>query len=103
MEHKPGDTIRLLKTTLTRGTYMGEEGIGYSFIGPSDTPTEGDFSAATRGHLQGWDEIVEATINKTCTLDYTKGGGYALFGPDAKMGIDSPQAAQEDGYLTIDD
>lgn len=38
------------RISTTRGSYMGEEGTGYNF-GPCAQP--GDFSAATRGHLQG--------------------------------------------------
>jgi hypothetical protein len=34
----------------TRGTYMGEEGTGYHFGAPA---AEGDFSRATRGHIEG--------------------------------------------------
>jgi hypothetical protein len=45
--------VSATRTVVTSGTYMGEEGTGYSW-GPSEH--YGDISRATRGHIEGWTE-----------------------------------------------
>ena len=43
---------------------MGEEGTGYLFLLNGEEPAEGDFSAQTRGYLQGYDFAAEGDLDE---------------------------------------
>jgi hypothetical protein len=51
--------VKGYRNVVTQGTYMGEEGTGYAF---GELESYGDFSQATRGHIQGYTQPVEFEI-----------------------------------------
>lgn len=73
-------TVQLIKTEVTNGIYMGEEGIAYNFAEPdTDTTSMGDISWATRGHYQGYDELVSAELDSRLSLRLSRGGTHLAF------------------------
>ncbi len=56
--------IKLEQTEITKGTYMGEQGVGLGLIHPDDfgKPAMGDISRVTSGRLQGYESIIDAEL-----------------------------------------
>src|SRR5258708_3221992 len=91
--------VRLQHTTITKGTYMDEEGDGYLFAAPQQTACE-NISVATRGYYQGSEEIIEVDCPDGCRLSQNNGGFTILVLPDGRY-TDNPMVAAYEGVITI--
>lgn len=78
--------VAATKIEITKGYYMGEEGIGYDF----DLRPQGDISVATRGYYQGYQSPTELLIPDNAKIAKSKGGEMLMYG--------GPWVAK-DGYL----
>ena len=70
--------VEATRIVTTQGQYAGEEGVGYQW----GRSTLGDFSAATRGHIQGRHEpcLIEILVEGAEIVD-TEGFGLLLWLP----------------------
>ena len=85
-------TITLQGCHVDRGRHIGEQGDGYGFLLPCDSPNTGDISVATRGHYQGYEYAVQATLADGYHVAESEGGAALLYPDGGGSGMDVQEA-----------